>query len=86
MGTVKKPDCALALAAGGRPLKTVCEVLGVARSDVAVKRVRAIAWQDGRCARMPDDTGLLDEIRMHGRGCRATATDVSGRCCGAAAR
>ncbi len=65
MGTVKKPDCALALAAGGRPLKTVCEVLGVARSGVAVKRVRAIDWQDGRCARMRDDTGLLDEIRMH---------------------
>ncbi|GAB5097610.1 hypothetical protein YK56LOC_33260 [Caballeronia sp. HLA56] len=37
----------------------------MARSGVAVKRGRAIDWQDGRCARMRDDTGLLDEIRMH---------------------
>lgn len=65
MGPVKKPDCALALAAGGRPLKTVCEVLGVARSGLAVKQVRDGGWQDGRRARMPDDTGLLDEIRAH---------------------
>lgn len=65
MGPVKKPDCALALAAGGRPLKTVCEVLGVARSGLAVKQARDAGWHDGRRARMPDDTELLDEIRMH---------------------
>ncbi len=58
MGPLKKPDCALALAAGGRPLKTVCEVLGVARSGVAVKRVRPSDWQDGRSARVTDDTEL----------------------------
>ncbi len=32
---------ARALAARGRPMKTVCEVLGVARSAVAVKRARS---------------------------------------------
>ena len=65
MGPLKKPDCALALAAGGRPLKTVCEVLGVARSGVAVKRVRPSDWQDGRSARVTDDTELVGEIQAH---------------------
>ena len=65
MGPLKKPDCALALAAGGRPLKTVCEVLGVARSGVAVKRVRPSDWQDGRSARVTDDTELVEEIQAH---------------------
>jgi putative transposase len=45
--------------------QTVCEVLGVARSGVAVKQDRAADWQDGRSARAPNDTGLLDEIRAH---------------------
>ncbi|REE89219.1 transposase InsO family protein [Cupriavidus plantarum] len=65
MGPLKKPDCALALAAGGRPLKTVCEVLGVARSGVAVKRTRSSDWQDGRGARATDDTELVKEIQAH---------------------
>jgi putative transposase len=65
MGPVKKPDCALALAAGGRPMKTVCEVLGVARSAVAVKRARPGGWRDGRCTRVTDDAGLVEEIRAH---------------------
>ncbi|WP_198173324.1 IS3 family transposase [Cupriavidus sp. USMAA2-4] len=64
-GRFKKPDCALALAAGGRPLKTVCEVLGVARSGVAVKQVRSSNWQDGRSARPADDTELVEEIQAH---------------------
>lgn len=63
MGPVKKPDCALALAAGGRPMKTVCEVLGVAPSAVAVKRVRPSDWRDGRRARVTDDAELVEEIR-----------------------
>ncbi len=32
-------------------MTTVCEVLGVARSAVAVKRVRSFDWRDGRRAR-----------------------------------
>lgn len=39
MGPVKKPDCALALAAERRPLKTACGVLGVAHSGSAVNRL-----------------------------------------------
>ena len=65
MGPVKKPDCALALAAGGRPMKVVCDVLGVARSAVAVKRARSPEWRDGRSARKVDDSGLLEEIELH---------------------
>jgi putative transposase len=65
VGLVKNPDCALDLAAGGQPLKPVCEVLGVARSAVAARQVRDAGWQDGRRPRRSDDTGLLDEIRVH---------------------
>ncbi|MGF6961100.1 hypothetical protein QFZ97_007056 [Paraburkholderia youngii] len=65
MGSLKKPDCALALAAGGRPLKTVCKVLGVARSGVAAKQARSSDWQDGRSARPTDDTELVEEIQVH---------------------
>jgi transposase len=65
MGPLKKPDCALALAAGGRPLKTVCEVLGVARSGVAAKQARSPDWQDGRSAKPTDDTELVEEIQAH---------------------
>lgn len=46
-------------------MKTVCEVLGVARSAVVVKRVRSSDWRDGRRARATDDTGLVEEIRGH---------------------
>jgi transposase InsO family protein len=56
-------DCALTLIARGRPVKRVCHVLGVARSNVALKLARPGDWQDGRGARQPDDTGLVDEIR-----------------------
>jgi putative transposase len=55
---------ALALIARGRPVKRVCEVLGVARSNVAVKLARPIGWQDGRCARQTDDASLLEELRQ----------------------
>ncbi|WP_322067363.1 IS3 family transposase [Burkholderia ubonensis] len=61
-GRFKKLDCALALTARGRPMKTVCDVLGVARSAVAAKRARLPDWQDGRRARRTDDSGLLAEI------------------------
>uniref|UniRef100_A0A0S4WN14 Transposase n=1 Tax=Ralstonia solanacearum TaxID=305 RepID=A0A0S4WN14_RALSL len=48
---------------GGRPVKQVCEVLGVARSNVAATRTRPADWRDGRTARQTDDAGLMDEIR-----------------------
>ncbi|AYR24479.1 IS3 family transposase [Herbaspirillum rubrisubalbicans] len=64
-GRSKNPDCALALAAGGRPMKVVCDVLGVARSAVAVKRARSPEWRDGRSVRKVDDSGLLEEIELH---------------------
>ncbi len=46
-------------------MKTVCEVLGVARSGVAVKQVRSSGWQDGRRAKLTDDTELVEEILAH---------------------
>jgi putative transposase len=56
-------DCALTLIAGGRPVKQVCDVLGVARSNVAEKLARPVDWQDGRTARKTDDASLVEEIR-----------------------
>jgi putative transposase len=44
-------------------VKQVCEVLGVARSNVATKRARPADWRDGRTARQTDDAGLVEEIR-----------------------
>ncbi|MGF6293041.1 transposase InsO family protein [Paraburkholderia youngii] len=56
-------DCALAIVAGGRPVKQVCDVLGVARSNVAAKLARPADWRDGRTARQTDDAELVEEIR-----------------------
>ncbi len=61
--TILLVDSALAIVAGGRPVKLVCEVLGVARSNVAAKRARPGDWRDGRTARQTDDASLVDEIR-----------------------
>jgi transposase InsO family protein len=57
-------DCALALIAGGRAVKQVCDVLGVARSNVAARLARPATWRDGRSARKTDDVGLVEEIRL----------------------
>lgn len=46
-------------------MKVVCDVLGVARSAVAVKRARSPEWRDGRSARKVDDSGVLEEIELH---------------------
>jgi len=46
-------------------MKTVCDVLGVARSAVAVKQARSSDRQDGRCARPSDDTELVAEMQVH---------------------
>ncbi|WP_175166533.1 IS3 family transposase, partial [Paraburkholderia fynbosensis] len=63
-GEVAKMDCALTLIAGGRAVKQVCDVLGVARSNVAAKLARPADWRDGRSARKTDDAGLVEEIRL----------------------
>lgn len=47
-------------------MKTVCRVLGVARSHVHELRDRAESWCDGRIGRTPaSDADLLAEIREH---------------------
>jgi hypothetical protein len=56
-------DWALTLIARGRPVKRVCDVLGVARSNVADKLSRPPDWRDGRTARQTGDAGLVEEIR-----------------------
>lgn len=56
-------DSALAIIAGGRPVKQVCDVLGVARSNVSVRRARSAGWQDRRSAVQTDDAELVAEIR-----------------------
>ncbi|MGF6809041.1 hypothetical protein OKW30_004167 [Paraburkholderia sp. Clong3] len=45
-------------------MKQVCDVLGVARSNVAARLARPADWQDGRSARKTDDAGLVEEIRL----------------------
>ncbi len=57
-------DCALTLIAGGRAVKQVCDVLGVARSNMAARLARPADWLDGRSARKTDDAGLVEEIRQ----------------------
>jgi transposase InsO family protein len=58
-------DCALALVAKGRAVKTVCEILGIARSNIHERLARPQNWQDGRRHRRPaDDDQLLQDIRQ----------------------
>ena len=52
-------DCALTLVARGRPVKTVCDVLGVARSNVHVRAHRSANWADRRRNRRPRNDGEL---------------------------
>jgi putative transposase len=45
-------------------VKTVCEVLGVARSNIIERVKRPLDWSDGRKNRRPaDDEALVAEIR-----------------------
>ena len=61
----KKVDCALALVARGRAVKTVCRTTGLARSYVRDLLVRDEAWTDGRSHRkLGDDADLLAELRQ----------------------
>jgi putative transposase len=45
-------------------VKQVCDVLGVARSNVAAKLARPADCRDGRTARKTDDASLVEEIRL----------------------
>jgi transposase-like protein len=54
---------ALTIAAGGRPMKTLCEVLGVSRSNLAVKSKRAAEWVDQRKMPAMDDMPLVTELQ-----------------------
>jgi hypothetical protein len=56
-------DCAFTLIAR-RAVKRVCDVLGVARSNVPAKLARPADWQDGRSTRQEDDAVVVDEIRV----------------------
>lgn len=56
-------DSALAFAAGGRPVKLVCEVLGVSRSNVSARLSCPATWRDGRQSRHTDDASVVEEIR-----------------------
>lgn len=53
IAAAKKMDCALALVARGRPMKPVCSVLGVARSNLHVRHHRPGHWQESRKGRTP---------------------------------
>ena len=47
-------------------MKSVCLVLGVARSNLHVRHHRCGDWQDGRSGRTPaQDDALLTELRRH---------------------
>ena len=46
-------------------MKRVCEVLGVARSNMAVRLARSADWRDGRTARPTQDAELIEEIQAH---------------------
>ncbi len=73
---------ALAIAAGGRPLKTVCEVLGVSRSNLAVKLTRPADWVDQREKPALDDVSLAASFESSSPSCQRMATGVHGRCRG----
>jgi hypothetical protein len=61
-------DCTLALVARGRPMKIVCDVLGVARSNLYVRAHRLANWTDRRRHRRPSEDGeLVAEITTKGR-------------------
>lgn len=45
-------------------MKSVCDVLGVARSAATARRARPAHWRDGRSTRGRDDTALIAELRQ----------------------
>lgn len=61
----KKVDCALALAERGRPVKAVCQALGLARWNIHRLQARTECWVDGRtqCTAPASDAMLLAEVK-----------------------
>ncbi|WP_368076897.1 IS3 family transposase [Burkholderia glumae] len=59
----KKMDSALAIVAGGQPVKLVCEVLGVSRSNVSARRSREATWRDARQSRATHDAPVVEAIQ-----------------------
>lgn len=60
-GRAKKMG-AFPIAAGGRPMKTVCEVLDVWRSNPAFKSKRQAEWVNRRKTPTLDDMPLVAEL------------------------
>ena len=62
-------------------MKTVCDVPGVARSALAVRKARSPDWRDGRRTRHTDDTELVAAIDEHVAGLPTYWYRKSGHCC-----
>ena len=45
-------------------MKAVCDVLGVARSNIVIRLARSDDWEDGRRARVLHDCDLIEEIEQ----------------------
>jgi hypothetical protein len=63
-------------------MKTVCEVLGVSRSNLAVKSKRDAEWVDKRKTPARNDMPLVAELRGLVAIYLLTAIGVHGPCCG----
>ena len=64
-------------------MKTVCDVLGVERSNVVVRVSRPADWVDARTDRTPDDAALVADIGQAVADPQATVIDEPGACCDA---
>ncbi|MFY4707050.1 IS3 family transposase [Burkholderia glumae] len=62
-GRAKKLIARSPLLPRGRPLKTVCDVLGVSRSNLTVKLNRPAEWVDRRKTPALDDMPLVNELQ-----------------------
>lgn len=82
----KKMDCALAIVAGGRPVKQVCEVLGVARSNMTVKLARPMIGVTGARRGKPTTPSWSGKSGTSSPTCRAGITEVSGAGCEASGK
>ncbi|PNF76404.1 IS3 family transposase [Stutzerimonas degradans] len=58
-----KMDCALTLVTGGRPVKLVCESLGVSRSQLTARIKQALQPKKVRRRRALDDAALVERIK-----------------------
>ena len=46
-----------------RPVKLICKVLGVSRSNVSARLSRPAMWRDGRQSRQADGASVVEEVR-----------------------